>query len=487
MKINELLNGMAESAAEIEISGMTLDSRKVNAGDAFFALSGARQHGLAYAAEAVSAGAIVVIYDPDGCDEQNLPNDNVARIAVPRLDRYLGEIAARFYGHPSAHVAVIGVTGTNGKTTCTQLIAQALENCGVIGTLGWGSPQHMEATVNTTPDAPTIQKILKEFEIQGKTAVAMEVSSHGLQQGRVNAVQFKGAVFTNLSRDHLDYHADMNAYLQAKLGLFTNPALKFAVVNIDAPCATSVLDRLADSVRVWTFSAKGQEVEGSESVFAENIRYSVEGIYFDVCWGKQRSAAYTSLLGAFNLENVLAVLAVLLAMDVPFHSAISRLAQLQPVVGRMEKLGGQDRPTVLVDYAHSPDALEKLLKAAKSAGRLWVVFGCGGDRDKGKRAEMGRIAETLADEVIITEDNPRSEPSDRIMADILQGCASRKVTVIADRSTAISTTVQRANKQDCVVIAGKGHEDYQEVNGVRLPFSDQAIVKQALAAWRQPL
>jgi UDP-N-acetylmuramoyl-L-alanyl-D-glutamate--2,6-diaminopimelate ligase len=485
MKINDLLNGMAKSGADIEISGLALDSRKVKAGDAFFALTGARQHGIAHADAAIAGGATVVVYDPSGCEDQQLP-EKIALIAVPQLSGQLGTIAARFYGDPSAKLDVIGVTGTNGKTTSTQLIAQALPHCGVIGTLGWGSPDELEITVNTTPDALDVQHMLQVFAERGKTAVAMEVSSHGLEQGRVNAVRFKGAVFTNLSRDHLDYHANMDEYLQAKLALFGNPDLKFAVVNIDDSYGQLVLDRLANTVECWTFSTRGLKTAGAQCLLAENVRHSAEGIFFDVYWGDLKSKAYTPLVGSFNLENVLAVLAVLLAMGMPAEQAIAKLAWLRAVAGRMEKFGGQQTPTVFVDYAHSPDALEKVLKVSRNSGRLWVVFGCGGDRDKGKRAEMGRIAESLADEVIVTEDNPRNEPSIQIIENILTGCKTGKVRVIQDRARAIRTAIQRADRQDCVVIAGKGHESYQEVQGVRLPFSDQHIVKQSLAEWGQP-
>jgi UDP-N-acetylmuramoyl-L-alanyl-D-glutamate--2,6-diaminopimelate ligase len=483
MNINALLSGFAVAVANVDVTGLALDSRKVRAGDAFVALQGSQQHGLIHLEQALANGANAVIYDPAGAEGLELPKGIIA-VAVLELNKHLGSIAARFFDSPSSRLDVIGVTGTNGKTTCTQLIAQALSDCGVIGTLGWGSPEQLSATLNTTPDALAIQQMLKFFIEQGKTAVAMEVSSHGLQQGRVNGVNFKGAVFTNLSRDHLDYHADMDDYLKAKLALFGKNGLQFAVINLDDAAANKVLDKLEGSVRRWTFSTQGRKVANAECLLAENIKFSAEGIGFDVQWGKLTRSAYTPIVGAFNLENVLVVLAVLLAMDVPLDAAIAQLANLKAVAGRMEKFGGQHlKPTVLVDYAHTPDALEKVLLAARGNGRLWVVFGCGGDRDKGKRAEMGRIAEQLADEVIVTEDNPRTESSIAIIENILTGCNSRKVNVIIDRTTAISTAIRQASAKDCVVIAGKGHENYQEIKGIKLPFSDQEVVKQSLAEW----
>ena len=483
MKLTELLKGLAEIERDVDVNGLALDSRKVGPGNAFIALRGANQHGMEHAKQAIANGASAVIYDPAGLEgEHGLPHE-VVRVAVPELGKQLGAIAAGFYGHPSRQLALIGITGTNGKTTCSQLIAQAIPDCGVIGTLGWGEVGHLSPTLNTTPDALAVQGMLQQFVHRKKRAVAMEVSSHGLHQGRVNAVEFRGAVFTNLSRDHLDYHGSMEGYLQAKLGLFGNPDLKFAVVNLDDPASAEVLKRLKDGVRRWTFSVKGQIVAGAESLIAENIRHGTDGIRFDVIYGDQKASAFTPLVGAFNLENVLAVLGVLLAMDTPFNEAIARLSELKAIVGRMEKFGGQDKPTVFVDYAHTPDALEKVLKAARGEGRLWVVFGCGGNRDKGKRPEMGRIAEIWADSVIITDDNPRGEPPTEIIKDILAGCQKPSVTVINDRTTAISTVIRQAAKQDCVMIAGKGHENYQEINGIKMPFSDQDIVKQTLATW----
>ncbi|OAI03071.1 UDP-N-acetylmuramoyl-L-alanyl-D-glutamate--2,6-diaminopimelate ligase [Methylomonas methanica] len=483
MKLAELLNGLLVNPPDLEISGLCLDSRKVQFGEAFIALNGAVQHGIAHAEQAFANGAIAVLYDPIGANVDKL---KVPSLPITDLSQKLGEIAARFYGNPSQILNVIGVTGTNGKTTCSQLIAQALPACGVIGTLGWGDVGNLQPTANTTPDALAVQQMLNEFVKQDKRNAAMEVSSHGLHQGRVNGVNFKGAVFTNLSRDHLDYHGSMAEYLQAKLALFKTPGLQFAVVNLDDASSAEVLQSLPDAVQSWTYSATGLHSTAKEAVSAERVKHSAAGIEFDVVWGEQRCRAKTSLVGGFNLDNVLAVLCVLLATGSEFDAAVAQLAKLNAIAGRMEKFGGNGKPTIFVDYAHSPDALEKVLKAVKGANRLRVVFGCGGDRDKGKRPLMGRIAETWADQVIVTDDNPRSEAPLAIIKEILSGCQSQKITVINDRTTAINTVIRQADPDDCVVIAGKGHEDYQEIGGVKQPFSDSAVVKQALAAWSKP-
>jgi len=486
MKLSTLLSGFAKIETDLEIGGLSLDSRSLTAGEAFIALNGALQHGLKHVGQALANGAAAIIYDPQGSEGLLDQTTSVPTIAIDDLAQRLGEIAARYYGQPSQQLEVIGITGTNGKTTCSQLLAQALNDCGIIGTLGWGRPGDLQATANTTPDALAVQKILRSFVDQGIRSVAMEVSSHGLQQGRVNGVAFRGAVFTNLTRDHLDYHGDMEQYLQAKLALFNCPSLQFAAVNLDDPSSEQVLQTLAESVKCWGFSVRGWRADDVECVVASNVTHHARGIDFDVSWNGQTLRASTPVAGAFNVYNVMTVLCVLLALDWPFAEAVAKLAQLRPVSGRMEKFGGNGKPAVFVDYAHTPDALEKVLNSVKCSGRLWVVFGCGGDRDKGKRPEMGRIAESLADVVVLTDDNPRSEAPEAIINEILQGCLSNKTRVINDRTTAITTVIKQAALDDCVVVAGKGHENYQEIGGQKLPFSDQAVVEAALCAWGEP-
>lgn len=486
MKLAELLAEIVEVPVELEISGLALDSRSVQPGFAFIAVNGASQHGMAHADQALRNGAAAVIYDPAGGGREGAERlSHAVALPIPDLSEKLGLLAARFYQWPSRAMTMIGVTGTNGKTSCSQFLTQALPECGVIGTMGWGSWARLRGTLNTTPDALTLQDILQQLCDEGKKTVIMEVSSHGLEQGRVNGVAFNGALFTNLSRDHLDYHGSMEDYLAAKICLFRWPGLEFAVLNLDDGYTTEIAGAIGPAVKKWGFTAAAADKAGMEVVRAENIVHSLDGIRFDACWRERKVRIDTSIAGSFNLENLLAVLTVLLALKVPLEQAAKRLAELQPVSGRMENFGGHDRPAVFVDYAHSPDALEKLLAGLKPhcRGKLRVVFGCGGDRDKGKRAQMGAAAERWADDVVLTDDNPRTEKPEAIVNDILAGCGSDKVAVIHDRKQAIETVVNRAQQEDCIVVAGKGHEHYQEVKGVRLPFSDQQVVRLALAGW----
>jgi UDP-N-acetylmuramoyl-L-alanyl-D-glutamate--2,6-diaminopimelate ligase len=487
-QLKDLLRGLASVPEQdnVPVKGLALDSRELVCGDVFVALAGAKQHGLAHGEQAVSNGACAVIFDPAGHGKQladvMLRSAAVPMIAVENLGLKLGELAARFYGDPSRSMTVIGITGTNGKTSCSQFLSQMLDDCGIIGTLGWGEWGKLNKTLNTTPDALAIQKILAELLKNKKRMVAMEVSSHGLEQGRVNGVAFKGAVFTNISRDHLDYHGTMDAYVQAKLALLKQPGLAFAVVNLDDDYSEQIIAAIPESVRLWTFSAKGQASDSGESVQAENIVHKTEGIEFDVRCKGQVKGIKVPLYGDFNVENVLAVLAVMRAMDIPLAEAAKKLAGIKPVDGRMERFGGENDPLIFVDYAHTPDALDKVLSSVRKHCKqaLWVVFGCGGNRDTGKRPQMGKIAEQWADHVVITDDNPRYENGLDIVNDILAGCSSTNIEVIQNREQAIQKVVTSAAKDDCIVIAGKGHEQYQESNGVCVPFSDRQVVMDAL-------
>lgn len=488
MKLAELLAGLAQVNGELDISGIALDSRSVKPGYAFLAVDGSTRHGMTHVSQALENGAVAVLYDPAGSGRRLAEGvTETLVVEMPALTSKLGMLAARFYHHPSQELDVIGVTGTNGKTSCSQFLAQLLPNCGVIGTMGWGSWGNLRQTVNTTPDALTVQQMLRQLRSERKKTVVMEVSSHGLEQGRVGGVAFNVALFTNLSRDHLDYHGSMEDYLAAKMRLFTWPGLGIAVLNLDDIYTDEIVKRIAKDVRIWGFTAKAVERTGVEIVQAERVVIGLTGIRFEACWQGRRMAINTAIAGGFNVENLLAVLTTLLAMSVPFEQAARSLEQLQPVAGRMEHFGGDDRPTVFVDYAHSPDALNKLLAGLKPhcQGSLRLVFGCGGDRDKGKRAQMGRVAEQWADRVVVTDDNPRTERPEAIVNDILAGCSSAKVVVMHDRKQAIEKVISEAKCSDCIVIAGKGHEQYQDVNGVRLPFSDQQAVKQTLSAWKE--
>ncbi|HEY5137910.1 MAG TPA: UDP-N-acetylmuramoyl-L-alanyl-D-glutamate--2,6-diaminopimelate ligase, partial [Methylococcales bacterium] len=415
--------------------------------------------------------------------------NNVPVIAMDNLGLKLGDIAARYYGDPSGSMAVIGITGTNGKTSCSQFLSQMLDDCGVIGTLGWGEWGKLSKTLNTTPDALETQRILAELLKDKKKIVAMEVSSHGLEQGRVNGVTFKGAVFTNISRDHLDYHGTMDAYLQAKLALLNKPGVAFAVVNLDDFYSDLIIAEVPEGVVVWGISVKGKTLASCECISTENIWHKVDGIEFDVRWQGNSQRLKVPLFGDFNIENILTVLAVMLAMGVSMVEAVKKLQLIKPVTGRMERFGGDGQPLIFVDYAHTPDALDKVLSSLrKHCGQaLWVVFGCGGNRDKGKRSQMGRIAEQWADHVIITDDNPRFENGLDIVNEILAGCrdaidsgSAGKIEVIQNREQAIQNVIARAAEKDCIVVAGKGHEHYQESNGVQIAFSDSQVVIDAL-------
>jgi UDP-N-acetylmuramoyl-L-alanyl-D-glutamate--2,6-diaminopimelate ligase len=486
LRLSELVS--CSASVDRPITGLALDSREVVGGDVFIALAGAQQHGLVHVEQAINKGACAVIFDPDNNGQelaeswQSNKSVLVPMIAVDNLSLKLGELAACFYGYPSQSLAVIGITGTNGKTSCSQFLSQVLDDCGIIGTLGWGQWGALNTTLNTTPDALATQKILAQLLQAKKRTVAMEVSSHGLAQGRVNAVAFTGAVFTNISRDHLDYHVTMEAYVQAKLTLLKMPDLAFAVVNLDDDYSAQIIAAVPESVRLWQFSVKGKSAASGECVSAANIAHKANGMAFDVSWKGEVQRVHVPLYGDFNIENVLAVLTVMLAMGISLAEAVERLAKLQPVDGRMECFGSEDEPLIFVDYAHSPDALDKVLSSLRKhcAQALWVVFGCGGNRDAGKRALMGKIAEQWADHVVITDDNPRYENGLDIVNDILAGCGSAKIEVIQNREQAIQKVVASAAKNDCIVIAGKGHEQYQEIKGVKLPFSDRQVVIDAL-------
>jgi len=483
MTLTELLAAPMAPLQDSEINGLTLDSRQIAPGDAFIALAGANQHGLQHAAQALERGATVILYDPAGGGAELAAGLNEARLlAVEDLSGKLGDLAARFYGDPSAAMRVFGITGTNGKTSCSQFLSQLLPACGIIGTLGWGEWGRLNKTLNTTPDALAVQRMLAELLKQGKTSVAMEVSSHGIEQGRVNGVHFEGAVFTNISRDHLDYHGTMEAYVAAKLALLRQPDLKFAAVNLDDDYSGQILAAMPDSVTVWGHSRQGKTSPKGESLKAEAVRHQPDGIEFDVCWREQSVTVQTPLFGDFNIDNCLSVLAVLLAIGEPIDRAVIKLRALIPVQGRMERFGGDRQPWVFVDYAHTPDALDKVLASVRQHCRqdLWIVFGCGGNRDRGKRAEMGAGASRWADHVIVTDDNPRHENGQHIVDDILTGCRKERVRVIRDRKQAIETAILEAGANDWIVVAGKGHEDYQEIAGVRYPFSDAEAVQRAL-------
>ena len=467
--------------------GITADSRLVSPGKVFAAYRGQAADGRAFIPDAIARGADAVLWDAFGFRWN--PAWDVANLAVDDLRANLGAIADYIYGRPSRSLWIAGVTGTNGKTSCSHWIAQCLDACGrragIIGTLGNGLVGAMSPSTHTTPDAALVHATLAAMRDAGASAVAMEVSSHALDQGRVNGVEFDVALFTNLTRDHLDYHGTMAAYGTAKARLFTWPGLESRVINVDDPFGQS----LAEAARGRRQSVLTYGLVNADIVAAA-IGNTQAGIRMavDTPWGSGEVAAQVA--GTFNASNMLGVLGVLLAGDISLDDALGALAQITAPPGRMQRFGGGFAPLVVVDYAHSPDALEKALTALRPAvvdgGELICVFGCGGDRDAGKRPDMGRIAALLADRVVVTCDNPRGEDPASIAEAVVRGVRETgrsRWTLELDRGTAIREAIASARGGDVVLVAGKGHEDYQEAKGERTHFSDAEVATSALADW----
>jgi UDP-N-acetylmuramoyl-L-alanyl-D-glutamate--2,6-diaminopimelate ligase len=492
--LKALLGGGIEVRADVEVSDLTLDSRAVRPGAAFLACRGRKQHGLVYARDAVAGGARAILWEPaPGVTPPSL-DTSVLLVAVPQLSAQAGFIADRFFDAPSAKLAVAGVTGTNGKTTCAWLLAQALGNCGLpaayFGTLGMGRIGALRDTAHTTPDAVSLQRHLAIERDAGTRAVAMEVSSHALDQQRCAGVRFQAAAFTNLSREHLDYHGDMTAYAAAKRSLFDWPTLAARVINVDDACGAELATQLRGRTGLLLTARQRTDIAGAAGryVCAAHFEATADGLQLELqtSWGN--ALLRSGLIGEFNVDNLLTVMALLLALEVPLASACAALAQCTAPPGRMETLGGGALPLVIIDYAHTPDALSKALAAARShaTGKLWCVFGCGGERDMGKRPVMGGIAARLADHVIVTDDNPRSEDPAAIAAAIIAGAdGTASVAVIHDRAAAIGDALSRSAPGDVVLVAGKGHELFQIIGDQRHPFVDRSVVDSALRARRR--
>ncbi|HSW69254.1 MAG TPA: UDP-N-acetylmuramoyl-L-alanyl-D-glutamate--2,6-diaminopimelate ligase [Gammaproteobacteria bacterium] len=470
----------SDSLPEVIISDLTLDSRLVKPGSLFFALPGTQKDGRHFIDEAIQKGAHAILTEAKqlALDWQN----SIPIISLPDLKNKTGKLAARFYDNPAQKMRMIGVTGTSGKTSCTQFIASVLHHlnisCGMIGTLGNGLYGDIKPSHLTTPDAITLQKTLAEFFKQGAKMTAMEVSSHSLDQGRVNGVEFDVGIFTNLTRDHLDYHHTMEAYGAAKKRLFDQS--KYAIVNADDAFGREILKSFKGRKNVLAYSS---ELGKKTPIYAEKIQLNHSGIkaHLVTPWGDVNLTS--ALVGQFNLDNLLAIIAALCVVDIPLHSVMENIQKLQPVEGRMQAFGGDQQPLVIVDYAHKPDALEKVLMTLRQQcqGKLYCIFGCGGDRDRGKRPLMAKIAEHYADQVIVTDDNPRHENPKQIIQDILQGFTdSFRVIIEHDRAKAIYDTIQFAVSSDCVLIAGKGAETYQLIGDEKFPFSDAEKVKKVL-------
>jgi UDP-N-acetylmuramoyl-L-alanyl-D-glutamate--2,6-diaminopimelate ligase len=491
----EILAWLQDVAPAAQLSS---DSRTVAEGDVFFAYPGDDADGRKYISQAVQQGARAVVYEADDFhwdDAWDVPH-----LAIAQLKKSAGSIANAYYGQPDAHMFTVAVTGTNGKTSCTQWLGNAMSRLGqptvVIGTLGVGmfnNGEHGEfnTTGYTTPDAVLLQRRLAKARDAGAQALAIEASSIGLDQGRLNGMHFDVALFTNFTRDHLDYHVDIASYEAAKAMLFDWPGLQHAVVNLDDDMGLRLIRRMqqqASSTVIIGYTLCGKTVEGIATLQASEIRSSHAGTVFQLDSPFGSAQVKAQLVGHFNVSNLLGVIAVLLAKGIEWRAAIDAAEALQAVPGRMQQLGGQEAPLLVIDYAHTPDALEKTLASLRQiaherSGRLWCVFGCGGDRDPGKRPQMG-AASTAADHVIVTSDNPRNESPDAIIAQIVGGIDPKKVmhVEIADRAAAILWAVKHATKQDVILLAGKGHETYQEIKGKKLPFLDADHAALALAA-----
>lgn len=473
--------------------GLQTDSRKVSAGDGFIAWPGAATDGRQYVASALAQGAAACLVERTGVESYRFESDAVASYAG--LKAASGPIAAAYYEQPSQQLSVLAVTGTNGKTSTSWWLAQALSAlrpaipCGLVGTLGVGrapgagSGGGVVSTGLTTPDPVLLQQTFRHFVDEGLQACAIEASSIGIEERRLDGTRIRTAIFTNFTQDHLDYHGSMAAYWQAKAALFDWPGLRAAVVNIDDEKGAELAEQLAARpLELWTVSCRDEPAR----LCARDIRFEGQGLCFAVVEGEATCDLATQVVGSYNVSNLLGVIAAMRSLGVPLVDAVAACRDLHPVPGRMECLGGEAQPLVVVDYAHTPDALAQVLQALRPLaeqrrGALWCVFGCGGDRDPIKRPLMGAVAGQHADQVVLTSDNPRGEKPEAIISQILLGLEGhRAVGVQGDRARAIADTVQQAAAQDIVLVAGKGHEDYQETAGVRLPFSDRAEVERAL-------
>ncbi len=481
MPLSELLSFADMGSADVLVRGIQIDSRQVRPGDLFLAIPGECHDGRQFIEQAVANGAVAVLAEPP------VPGF-VDPVCVPLLERAelqqdVGILAAKLFGHPSRALHIVGVTGTNGKTTTSWLGAQLARSqgvrCGVIGTLGATVSNEVSAAKNTTPDAVSLQRELSKWRAQDVTCACMEVSSHALEQGRVNGVDFDTAVFTNLSRDHLDYHGTMAAYGRAKMALFASEGLAHGVINLDDAFSAELLLMIGEGTRVLTYSAGGNP---SADVVLTDAKFHAAGVtaQLDSPWGSGEISS--PLVGAFNLANLAAAISAVALITDDFSALLQAVAKLNAVPGRMQSIPNELDIALVVDYAHTPDALEQALRALTPhvSGRMITVFGCGGDRDSGKRSIMGRIACELSEIVIVTSDNPRGEDPLSILRNIEVGC-SGEYTLEVDRAQAIAMAVHEAQPGDCVLVAGKGHEDYQIVGGEQHYFSDEKQLLMALA------
>ena len=482
----------------VSIKRLVSDSRLVKPGDTFLAYSGKNFDARKFIPDAIKAGANAILWE-----KKNFywnPEWQLPAMPIAGLKEKTGLIASYVYGHPSKKLWLVGITGTNGKTSCSHWVAQAMSalnsKTAVIGTLGNGFPGELESTINTTPDGILLQQKMADYLHHGADSAVIEVSSHGIVQERINGVQFSVAVLTNLSHDHLDYHGSMDAYASAKAKLFFWPGLKYAVLNLDEVYGVELSRQLESrDIQVIGYGFMQPEMSGGCSanlsvVRGSNLQSSIQGLSFGVEYQNECEHVAIDLIGRFNASNLLAVLSTLLTKGIKLADAVNAIRQIKPIVGRMEKYGGGDLPFVIVDYAHTPDALEKVLITLRevikrsfgnTSAKQICVFGCGGERDQEKRKKCGEVATRLADEVIVTNDNPRNESSRQIIDEIVSGAhPNTNLSIEEDRAYAIHQAIFRAKKGDIVLIAGKGHEDYQEISGKKIPFSDTKVVQKTL-------
>ena len=493
MNLNDLLNSYLtdDKFNDINISGLSLDSRKIENKYLFIAIKGETVNGIEYINNAIEKGAAAVLWEADENVEaikinwrKTASDTDVPIIAIENLSQFVGDIANSFYGNPSNEISVCGITGTNGKTSCADFIAQVMSvdaSCGMMGTLGSGLYPNLIETGYTTPDVIICNQWLAELQFNKAKFAVMEVSSHALTQGRVNGIQFNTAVFTNLSRDHLDYHGDMQSYAQAKSELFKLDGLKNAIINTDDEAGRSIAENLDAKVKCIRY---GLDKSFSPDIYGSNVKLDKNGLSMNVStpWGD--GVLIAPVIGDFNASNLLAVLSVILLQGIQFDIALERLQNIKSVTGRMQRFGKENTPLVVVDFAHTPDALEQALISLRqhTKNNLWCVFGCGGDRDQGKRALMGEVAVKQADYIVLTNDNPRSEDADKIIEDIKSGVeAFDNLTVEQDRHLAIHFAINKAKEGDVILVAGKGHENYQLIGEKKYPFNDAQEVREALA------
>ncbi|MRI35383.1 UDP-N-acetylmuramoyl-L-alanyl-D-glutamate--2,6-diaminopimelate ligase [Endozoicomonas sp. OPT23] len=493
LSLNEVLVELDQAPLKTDkqITGLTLDSRKLAGGELFLAVPGFSVDGRDYISNAVSAGAAAVLVEADGYNGKLTDGHSESVFFISGLKDKVAFVADRVFRQPAKKLDLIGVTGTNGKTSCCWFISQLLSKletpCAVMGTIGQGIPPELEPCLNTTSDAVATQGFMAGLVAEGIPAMAMEVSSHGLDQGRVDTLSFQVGVFTNLSRDHLDYHQTMEAYAEAKAKLFADGRAQKAVINLDDAYSEIMLAACGSETEVFTFSTS----DANADIFAEQIQLNQSGVnaVLKTPWGE--GELKLNQMGRFSLENMLAVIGAVCSVGSDFHKVLQLIPGLLSVPGRMQRIGGQDKPLVIVDYAHTSDALASVLNSLAEHGseNVTCVFGCGGDRDRGKRPLMARAALDGAQKVLITSDNPRSEDPEQIITDAMTAVREsdqHKVTCITDRASAIQAAVAQANKGDIVLIAGKGHEDYQEIQGRRVHFDDVEQAEQALTVWRAP-